>query len=207
MCANPTLRSQAPACLLHLGLPWRRGPEIIKRRHQASSIRFTRAESPATRSDLHNRNAPAAKPAQARLLPSPLTFLHLGRPTVVHRHGRYAHTAPLQSPCQQRMPTRRPSAHSTCIRLGIVWLPTPVQHKALLGYLQATSQGTDCGRMLLIPLLRTPTEPTLSYHILCPSRVINHPRSRRPYYYSSPHLCRSLLRLPVPQPGPRPVGR
>lgn len=95
-----------------------------------------------------------------------------GRPTVIHRHGRCVEKAPRHSPRrQQRMPARRPSAHSTCIRLGI---PTPVQHKALLGYLQATSQGTDCGRLLLMLLLRTPTEPTLSYHILCPSRAITH---------------------------------
>lgn len=67
-CANPTLRSQAPACLLHLGLPWRRGPKIKKCRQQArqlsqpasppASICFTRAGRLATRSDLHNPGTP-----------------------------------------------------------------------------------------------------------------------------------------------------
>lgn len=74
-----------------------------------------------------------------------------------------------------------------------------MQHKGLLGYLQATSQGTDCGRLLLIPLLRTPTEPTLSYHILCPSRAITH--GGRPYYCSPP-FAGHLLHLPGPQTRP-----
>lgn len=81
-------------------------------------------------------------------------------------------------------------------------LPTPVRHKGLLGYLQATSQGTDRGPLLLIPLLRTPTEPTWSYHILCPSRAITHTPGGRttarhtfpgPFYYCA---------VPVPQTRP-----
>lgn len=73
-----------------------------------------------------------------------------------------------------------------------------MQHRGPLGYLQATSQGTDCGRLLLIPLLRTPTEPTLSYHILCSSRAITHtPGGRTTARHTFPGLrstcqCRTL---------------
>lgn len=177
-------------------LPWRRGPETIKCKQQARQL-----SRPGQHCTLHERGkglqhdpicTDLERPCrQTRAgVPSAISNLFAprsshGRPTVVPRSAigvdNCADIAPLPSPRQQNVcRARRPSAHSTCIRLGIVPLSTPVQHKALLGYLQATSQGTDRGHLLLIPLLRTPTEPTMSYHILCPSRVIHHPRTSRP---------------------------
>lgn len=65
------------------------------------------------------RNAPAAKPAQARLSPSSLTFLHLGRPTVVPRsstgmdnmHILHHYNRPVSNVCRRgaRQHTRRVS--------------------------------------------------------------------------------------------------
>lgn len=89
-CANPTLRSQAPACLLHLGLPWRRGPNDKKvqttgQTAQPASISSTKGGKPCnTIRFVQSRNAPAAQPGRAGLWH--LKLLHLGRrPTLVPR--------------------------------------------------------------------------------------------------------------------------
>lgn len=123
-CANPTLRSQAPACLLHLGLPWRRGPKDKKvqttgQTAQPASISSTRGGKPCnTIRFVQSRNAPAAQPGQAGPLASqtltPRPSSH-ARPTLVHRHGRCAETVLRQSPRQHacrrgaRQHTRRVS--------------------------------------------------------------------------------------------------
>lgn len=214
MCTNPTLRSQAPACLLHLGLPWRRGPKIKKKCRQRArqlsqpaDMCFTRAERPATRSDLHNPGTPLP-PNPARLASaisnsctSVVPRSTHGCPTVVHRHGRCAETTHHGNRSrQQRMPARRPSAQLDVYQIGdCLCFPRLCNTKDCSGTCKPPRRGTECGPLLLIPLLRTPTEPTLSYHILCPSRAITHtPGGRTTARHTFPGPF-SYCALPVPQ--------
>lgn len=231
MCTNPTLRSQAPACLLHLGLPWRRGPKMnksvdngpdnsatqpaSKQASKHTSICFTRAEKPATRSDLHNSGTPLP-PNPGRLASaisnsctSVVPRSTHGCPTVVHRHGRCAETTHHGNRTrQQRMPARRPSAHFDVYQIrDCLCFPRLCNTKDCSGTCKPPRRGTHGGPLLLIPLLRTPTETTLSYHILCPSRAITHtPGGRTTARHTFPGLF-LIAPCQCRRPDPRAAAR
>lgn len=135
MCTNPTLRSQAPACLLHLGLPWRRGPKIKKSVDDGPDSSASQ-QTCASRGRKGLQHDPICtipeRPCRPTRPGSPLPSQTLaprsshGLPTVVPRSStgmddvRKPHTtaiAAVSNACR-----RGARQHSwTCIRLGIVY--------------------------------------------------------------------------------------
>lgn len=120
------------------------------------------------------------RPCQ-RLAPRVLPSIKLGL-----RAGRLLHHGQ-----RLRQHARRPSAHPTCIRLGssIVASNACAAHRTVrvpASHLAGLAGG-GAGCLSFIPLPRTPTKPTLSYHILS----VRRPHARR-LYHCSPHLAAGL---------------
>lgn len=146
-------------------------------------------KGPGTRYDLHKpcRQTCAGLPSALLCnLPSQ-TSLQLGHPTSVPRSSiGMDHLVQILHHCcypvSKPMPATHPSAHSTCIRLGIcLSFNACATHSIASGTCKSPRRETDRGHLLLISLLRTPTESLHCLTTSCAPRVvvISHPRTSR----------------------------
>lgn len=177
-----------------------------KQASKQASMCFKRAERPATRSDWHNPGTPLP-PNPGRLASaisnsctSVVPRSSHGRPSAWTMCGNHTHG--------NRSPSAAHAGEAPVSTLDVYQIrnrlcfPRLCNTKDCSGTCKPPRRGLTVALLLLISLLRTPTEPTLSYHILCPSRAITHTPGGRttarhtfpgPFYYCA---------VPVPQTWP-----